>query len=57
MKNFNKIKELVTQVSGQINNYERRATKAESARIRKSLNEIKKLVTPTKAELLNADKA
>jgi len=37
--------------------YSKRPTKAESARMRKTLNEIKKLVTGAKRELIEKDKA
>ena len=57
MKTLEEIKGLITEVSSQIEKYEANPTKAESRRIRNSLNSIKKLVTPAKAELLEADKA
>ena len=40
-----------------INNYQTKATKAESARIRKAIGEIKKDITPMRAILIAADKA
>ena len=57
MKNLTEVKGLIETVSAQITAYEAKPTKAESKRIRNSLNSIKKLVTPAKTELLNADKA
>lgn len=51
------IKTQLEQAVEQITAYETKQTKAESARIRKTLGEIKKLVTPTRAALVAADKA
>jgi len=57
MNKLNQTKELLITVLGQIEKYENKPTKAESARIRKTLGEIKKNVTSVRAELLEADKA
>ena len=54
----------LTQFKGQledavasITRYEAKPTKAESARIRKAIGEIKKDITPLRAALVAADKA
>lgn len=57
MKNYNEAIELAKQLLAQNEALEANPTKAERARIRKSLNELKKLVTPAKNELIEADKA
>lgn len=57
MTNYNEAIKLAQQLITQSEAYAKRATKAESARIRKTLNELKKLVTPAKQDLINADKA
>jgi hypothetical protein len=57
MTNFNQIVELARTLTVQAESYAARPTKAESARMRKTINELKKLATPTKAELVEADKA
>ena len=56
MQNLESIMLLTNTLQDQYFNYTQRPTKAESARIRKTLMEIKKLVTPAKTELLDADK-
>jgi len=57
MNELTQIKEQLITALSQIEAYESKQTKAESARIRKTLGEIKKLVTPTRAALVTADKA
>lgn len=56
MTNFNKIVELAQTLTAQAEAYTNRPTKAESARMRKTINEMKKLATPAKQELVEADK-
>jgi hypothetical protein len=56
MQNYNDLMKLVATLNDQDAAYSEKPTKAESARIRKSLNEIKKLVTPAKQDLIEADK-
>lgn len=56
MQNLDTIIDLTNTLQDQYMAYNTKPTKAESARIRKTLMEIKKLVTPAKAELLEADK-
>jgi len=53
---LNEIKSQLTLVLNQINKYEEKPTKAESARIRKSLSTIKNNVTAVRAELIAVDK-
>ena len=57
MNELTQIKEQLVTALTQIEAYEVKQTKAESARIRKTLGKIKKLVTPTRAALLAADRA
>jgi len=57
MNELTQIKDQLVTAITQIEAYETKQTKAESARIRKTLGEIKKLVTPTRAALVAADKA
>jgi len=57
MQELNTIKQHLETALAEINSYEQKQTKATSGRIRKSLGEIKKLVTPTRAALVAADKA
>ena len=57
MTELNNINELLTTATAQISAYTTKPTKAESARIRKTLGEIKKTVTGVRAELVEADKA
>lgn len=45
------------EATAAIQRYANKPTKAESARIRKLLGEIKNLVPPVRAELLAADRA
>lgn len=56
MQNLETIMELTNTLQDQYSNYTQKPTKAESARIRKTLMQIKKLVTPARTELLDADK-
>lgn len=56
MTNYNIIIELANTLVDQSEAYATKPTKAESARLRKTINEIKKLATPAKQDLLNADK-
>ena len=57
MTELNNINGLLATASAQIAAYTTKPTKAESARIRKTLGEIKKAVTGVRAELVEADKA
>lgn len=57
MNELTQIKAELETALSQINAYEVKQTKAESARIRKTLGNVKKLVTPTRAALVAADKA
>jgi hypothetical protein len=52
-----RITDLLTKAQEHIENYDIKRTKAESARIRKVLGEIKKSVTAVRAELLENDRA
>ena len=56
MENFNEVVKLNKRFLAEVEAYERRPSKAESKRMRASLNQIKKLVTSAKADLLVADK-
>ena len=56
MTNYQTILNLSKTLLEQSEQYAERATKAESARMRKTMNDIKKLVTPAKQDLINADK-
>lgn len=56
MKNYTALITLAQTLTDQAAAYEQRPSKAEAARMRKSMNEIKKLVTPAKQDLLDADK-
>lgn len=57
MDALNTIKAQLVDVLERIEAYEAKPTKAESGRIRVALGEIKKNVTPTRAALVEADKA
>ena len=57
MNELSKIKTQLETALEQINKYEAKGTKAESARIRGTLGSIKKAVTGVRAELVAADKA
>ncbi len=57
MTKLQTIKTNLETALAQITEYETKNTKAESARIRKTLGEIKKQVTEARAELVTADKA
>ena len=57
MKNFNKVVGLAIQLVDQAVAYERRATKAETKRMRATINELKKVATAAKADLIEVDKA
>ena len=57
MDQLTTINTLLIGTTAQINAYTSKPTKAESARIRKSLGEIKKQVTAVRAALVAADKA
>lgn len=57
MQNYNQVIELAKTLVEASESYERRATKAESARMRKYINEIKKLATSAKKDLMIADKS
>jgi hypothetical protein len=56
MTNYNAVIELAKTLIEQSETYAAKTTKAESARMRKTMNELKKLVTPAKADLMAADK-
>ena len=56
MTQLNDISTLILTANQQIEAYSNKPTKAESARIRKTLGAIKNLVTPVRAELVAADK-
>ena len=56
MENYNKAIELAKEIIAEANKLAENPTKAGRARIRKSLNEIKKAVTSAKNELIAADK-
>lgn len=56
MTNYNNIIELANTLVNQSAAYSAKPTKAESARIRKTINEMKKLATPAKQDLIEADK-
>ena len=56
MENFTKLIELTNQLIEQYEKYQAKPTKAESARMRKTINEMKKLATPAKQDLVKADK-
>jgi len=57
MNELDSIKGLLIEVLTEIGKYEDRKTKASSARIRKTLGEIKKSVTGVRAALVAEDKA
>jgi len=57
MNELNEMDILLQAAVAQIAAYAAKPTKAESARIRKSLGEIKKSVTGVRAALVAADKA
>ena len=57
MTNYTQIIELAKTLVAQSDAYANRSTKAESARMRKTINEIKKLATAAKQDLITADKA
>lgn len=57
MTELNKIRDDLELALGQITSYQVKPTKAESARIRKTLGAIKKQVTGVRAVLIAADKA
>jgi len=57
MNELKQIKDQLATAIAQIEAYEVKQTKAESGRIRKTLGQIKKLVTPTRAALVAEDKA
>ena len=56
MQNYNELIKLTEVLTQQDEALSLKSTKAESARVRKTLMAIKKLVTPAKQDLLNADK-
>lgn len=56
MTNYNNIIELANTLVNQSAAYSAKPTKAESARMRKTINEMKKLATPAKQDLIEADK-
>lgn len=56
MNELNELTVLLGDAFTRINSYNEKPTKAESARIRKVLGEIKKQVTPVRAALVAADK-
>jgi len=56
MQNYNNIVELANTLIDQSTAYSIKPTKAESARMRKTINEMKKLATPAKQDLIEADK-
>ena len=57
MNELSELNTLLITATAQINSYQAKPTKAESARIRKTLGQIKKDVTPVRAVLVAADKA
>jgi hypothetical protein len=57
MTELQNISTLLTDAVERINTYSNKPTKAESARIRKVLGQIKKQVTGARAALVEADKA
>ena len=57
MNEINNMAALLGDALTRINSYNNKPTKAESARIRKVLGEIKNNVTGTRAALVAADKA
>ena len=56
MTNYNKLIELATELRTRSIKLDNRYTKAESARIRKAITEMKKIATAAKRELIEADK-
>ena len=56
MTEYHDLQDTLELALEQMTAYDAKPTKAESARIRKTLGTIKKAVTPVKAELLAADK-
>ncbi len=56
MTELNELTTLLGEAFTRINTYNEKPTKAESARIRKVLGEIKKQVTGVRAALVAADK-
>lgn len=56
MQNYNQVIELAKTLVEASEAYANKPTKAESARMRKYINEIKKLATPAKSDLMEADK-
>ena len=56
MQNYNQLISFINQLNDQASAYTLRSSKAESKRMRASMNEIKKLITPAKTDLLTADK-
>jgi hypothetical protein len=56
MQNFNQIVSLADTLTAQAENYSTRPTKAESKRMRDTINDMKKLATSAKQDLLTADK-
>lgn len=57
MTNYTKVIELANLLLQQADSYSTRPTKAESKRLRSTMNDIKKLVTPAKQDLIEADKS
>ncbi len=57
MKELNEAVALATALLEQTEAYTAKPTKAESARVRKTLSSLKAIVTPAKKELMEADKA
>jgi hypothetical protein len=57
MENVNKAVELSQAFLSEKASYDAKPTKAASKRMRDALNELKKVVTAAKSELVEADKA
>jgi len=55
MQNFNQIVSLANTLTAQAEKYSTRPTKAESKRMRDTINAVKKLATSAKQDLLTAD--
>jgi hypothetical protein len=56
MQSYNQLVELAKLLVTQDEAYQGRPTKAESKRIRATINEIQKLAVEAKRDLINADK-
>ena len=56
MENFNTLIKLAEKLSNEADAYQEKATKASSKRMRDYINQIKKLATMAKQELIQQDK-